>query len=67
MGGGIIRLPALCRDLGISGPHSEEEKKKKKHWGVGPGERVGGNINQPGTGVWLSGSALSARQNWKTF
>lgn len=33
--GEIIRLPALCLDLDISGQHSEE---KKKCWGGGPGE-----------------------------
>lgn len=61
---GIIRLLALCRDLGISGPHSEE---KKEQWGGGPGERLGGNINQCAMGVWLSGSALSAQQIGKHF
>lgn len=30
-------------------------------------ERVGENINQCGMGVWLSGSALSARQIGKHF
>lgn len=53
--GRIIRLPALCPDLDISGQHSEEKKR-----GVEGQERVGENINLCGVGVRLSGSALSA-------
>lgn len=49
----------------------ERGEEKKECWGRGVRgkcqERVGENINQCGMGVWLSGSALSARQIGKHF
>ena len=73
----IIRLPALCLDLDISGQHSEEKEQRieKKEcvlvWEGADGtegqERVSENINQYGMGAWLSGSVLSTQQIGKHF
>lgn len=61
----IICLPALCLDLDISIQPRKSKQKETLGWRFRQG--VGGNVNQCGTGVLLSESALSAGQIGKHF